>query len=390
MKMMSTPPSSSRLLLLYVTDAYKLSTLLLRHTLLTRPRPTTFTALGDTVRKILLDQSRPSTLTNKGSSLDSSCGTNVVAVKLLHWHRELNLVKYHGVHDYFKQLWWSSTKTTQGSNNNKSDEMRINTSAAKVSLMITSEQRYKLSTILGYTTEDIRTFKPHEAHLLLQHGIHKYNNDGSSDDDVGMGDFRTRLNALLIKEEEKENKQSTSHTDLQGTKFNHVVNNSASGEQHNDERMTISSRPSMNDDNDTMMSSTSLAVLPEQTDDALDRPSHHLQHPNHNVDATIPIIEEQFVREERNYSRVLRTDVISHDVDLDNMNRTCWYEVIEKSPKIDDEYEEQVVALFRTEKEAQECVKIKTTIHLSRSSKAEGKNACLDDERYLVRKRGDI
>jgi hypothetical protein len=204
-----------------------------------------------------------------------------------------------------------------------------------------------------------------------------------------MGDFRTRLNALLIKEEEKENKRSTSHTDLQGTKFNHVVNNSASGEQHNDERMTKSSRVSMNVDNDTMMSSTSLAVLPEQTDDALDRPSH-IQHTNLNVDATIPIIEEQLVREEQNYSRVLRTDVITNDVELDNMNRTCWYEVIEKSPKIDDEYEEQVVALFRTEKEAQECVKIKTTIHQSRSSKAEGKNACLDDERYLVRKRGDI
>jgi hypothetical protein len=266
--------------------------------------------------------------------------------------------------------------------------MRNNTNPAKVSLMITSEQRYKLSTILGYTTEDIRTFKPHEAHLLLQHGIRKdTNNDGSSDDHVGMGDFRTMLNALLIKEEEKENKRSTSHTDLQGTKFNDAVNNSASGEQHNDERMT---KLSMNDDNDTMMSSTSLAVLPEQTDVALDKPSH-LQHTNLNVDATIPIIEEQLVREEQIYSRVLRTDVITNDVELDNITGTCWYEVIEKTPKMmDDDYEEQVVALFRTEKEALECVKIKTTIHLSRSSKAEGKNACLDDERYLVRKRGDI
>jgi hypothetical protein len=254
--------------------------------------------------------------------------------------------------------------------------------------MITSEQRYKLSTILGYTTEDIRTLKPHEAHLLLQHGIRKdNNNDGSSEDDVGMDDFRTRLNALLIKEEE--NKRSASHMGLQGTKFNLVVNNSASAEQHNDERMTKSSRSSMNDNT---MSSTSLAVLPEQTDDALDRPSHHLQHTNLNVDATIPIIEEQLVmREEQNYSRVLSTDVISNDVELDNMNGTCWYEVIEKTSKMmDDEYEEQVVALFRTEKEAHECVKIKASIYLSRFSKAKGKNDCLDDERYLVRKRGDV
>jgi len=374
----------SRPLLLYATDAYKLSSILLRHALLKRPRPTSLSAFGDLVRKILLDQSRPSSALNKGeSSLVDISNTNVVAVKLLHWHRELNLVKYHGVQDYFKR--WRLAKTQgsyeEGSTNNKNE---TNASVAKVSLMITSEQRYKLSTILGYTTDDIRTFKPHEAHLLLQYGIRKDNNDGSSSDGVG---YRTRLTALLIKEEE--NKQSTSNKDLQGTKFNLAVNNSASGEQHNDERMTKSSRASMNDDDNDKMSSTSLAVLPEQTDDAFDRPSH-LQHTNLNVDATIPI-EEQLVREEQFHSRVPRVDVTNNDFDLDNMNGTCWYEVIEKTSKMmDDEYEEQVVALFRTEKEAQECVKIKKSIYLSRSSKAEGKNDCLDEERYQVRRRWDL
>lgn len=375
--------SSSRLRH-YATDAYKLSSLLLRHALLTRPRPTTLSAFGETVRKILLDQSRPSSALNK-LELDNS-STNVVAVKLLHWHREFNLVKYHGVQDYIKE-WWL-LKTTQvsreeGSDNNKKDDGKNtkNATAAKVSLMITSEQRYKLSTILGYTSEDIRTFKPHEAHSLLQHGIQKDNNDGSSD---GVGDYKTRLTALLI--EEEENKLSTGKTDLQKMmKFNLAVINSASGEQHNDERMTKSSQASMNDDSDTV-SSTSLAVLPEQTDDALDRPSH-FQHTNLNVYATLPI-KEQLVEEEIFHSRVPRVDVINNGNDLDNMNGTCWYEVIEKTSKMmDDEYEEQVVALFRTEKEAQECVKIKKSIYLSRSSKAEGNNDCLDEERYLARRR---
>ena len=67
------------------------------------------------------------------------------------------------------------------------------------------------------------------------------------------------------------------------------------------------------------------------------------------------------------------------------MNGTCWYEVIEKT-----EYEEQVVALFKTEKEAQEYAKIKKSIYLSRSSKAEGENDCLDEERYQVRRRWDL
>ena len=359
----------SRPLLLYATDAYKLSSILLRHALLKRPRPTSLSAFGEMVRKILLDQSRPSSAPNKGeSSLVDISSTNVVAVKLLHWHRELNLVKYHGVQDYFKR--WRLTKTQgsyeEGSTNNKNDKVRnTNAAAAKVSLMITSEQRYKLSTILGYTTEDIRTFKPHEAHLLLQYGIRKDNNDGSSSDGVG---YRTRLTALLIQEEE--NKQSTSNKDLQGTKFNLAVNNSASGEQHNDERMTKSSRASMNDDDNDKISSTSLAVLPEQTDDA-----------------TIPI-EEQLVREEQFHSRVPRVDVTNNDFDLD---KTCWYEVIEKTSKMmDDEYEEQVVALFKTEKEAQEYAKIKKSIYLSRSSKAEGENDCLDEERYQVRRRWDL
>lgn len=348
----------------FATDAYKLSSLLLRHALLTRPRPTTISAFGETVQKILLDQSRPSSALNKGELSNSSI--NVVAVKLLNWYRELNLVRYHGFQDYFKQ-WWSSN-TTQVSHE---EGVRNNTNAT-VSLMITSEQRCKLSTILGYKTEDIRTLKPNEAHLLLHYGIEKDNNDGLE------SDYRTRLAALLTKEEK--NKRSTS-VDT-GAESNLAINKSTGDGRIEYERTATSSQASMNDDNDTI-------VLPEQSNDALDTLSVDLQHINPNVDAAIPI-EHKIKREEQFHSRIPRVDVINNDVGLDNINGTCWYEVIEKtSNSMDDDYEVQVVALFRTEKEAQECVMIKKSI-LSRSSKAEGKNDCLDEERYLVRRRWDL
>jgi hypothetical protein len=55
--------------------------------------------------------------------------------------------------------------------------------------MITSEQRQKLSTDLGYTQQDIRSFKPIEALLLIEHDVKKT----TADDKYN---FRTRLKEL--------------------------------------------------------------------------------------------------------------------------------------------------------------------------------------------------
>jgi hypothetical protein len=50
---------------------------------------------------------------------------------------------------------------------------------ARVAFMITSEQRHRLMTVLGYTSEDIRTLKPIDAHFLLEFSVKR--NDPEDD-----------------------------------------------------------------------------------------------------------------------------------------------------------------------------------------------------------------
>ena len=197
-------PSPKQLLLLYATDTYKLSSLLIRRVLLTKP--ITLKAYQEKTRQLLLD-------CQKSQSSNASCNNyNVAAVKLLEWDRELNLIQYYGIQEYTRR-WWGSkswsfgslSKMVGGSNSRStSDDGAHQTpsfeggggsnknkkNVARVAFMITSEQRYKLSTELGYTSQDIRSFKPIEALLLLEHGVHR---DQSGDEDG----FRIKLQQLM-------------------------------------------------------------------------------------------------------------------------------------------------------------------------------------------------
>ena len=196
--------STKQLLLLYATDTYKLSSLLIRRVLLTKP--VTLKAYQEKTRQLLLDcQKSPSS---------STANYNVAAVKLLEWDRELNSMQYYGIQEYTRRWWtsksWSfgslfsmvggsNSRSTldaggEGSNTNKKN-------VARVAFMITSEQRYKLSTELGYTSQDIRSFKPIEALLLLEHGVQR----GQSGDEDG---FRMKLQQLM---EENDRLMSMQH-----------------------------------------------------------------------------------------------------------------------------------------------------------------------------------
>ncbi|KAL7461973.1 hypothetical protein ACHAXS_002380, partial [Conticribra weissflogii] len=193
--------SARKRFLLYATDTYKLSFLLLRNVLLTKP--TSLSSYRDKSRQLLLDQSRSS---------------NVAAIRLLELDRELNLMRYHGVPEYFGRLWgnrsWrprfslrsgfspSSSAEAGASSSSKlsvdstgSDSPSGNKKVAKVAFMITSEQRQRLSVDLGYSLEDIRSFKPIEALLLLENGVKR---EISGDE---IHDFRSKLDELLKENE---------------------------------------------------------------------------------------------------------------------------------------------------------------------------------------------
>lgn len=100
---------------------------------------------------------------------------------------------------------------------------------ARVSFLITSEQRHKLRTVLGYTSEDIRTLKPMEAHLLLEHSVRR--------DDPN--DYRTMLLSLLTEENERSMRAGGSHNIMEGHDTNPWHYAGTSGYQYNTSAVDI-------------------------------------------------------------------------------------------------------------------------------------------------------
>jgi hypothetical protein len=77
---------------------------------------------------------------------------------------------------------------------------------ARVAFLITSDQRRRLSDDLGYAPEDIRTLKPIEAMLLLEHGVRRDGDDGGGSSSGVGHDYRTRLESLMNEEHERSTK----------------------------------------------------------------------------------------------------------------------------------------------------------------------------------------
>lgn len=95
---------------------------------------------------------------------------------------------------------------------------------ARVAFMITSEQRHRLMTVLGYTSEDIRTLKPIDAHFLLEFSVKR--NDPEDD-------YRVRLGLLM----EKENDRLVSVSDTQDSNPWHYAGKN--GNQYNTSAVDI-------------------------------------------------------------------------------------------------------------------------------------------------------
>jgi len=213
--------SITKRLLLYATDTYKLSSLILRNVLLTKPT-TTLGAYQEKTRQVLLDAS-----SNKTSNRN-----NVTAIKLLELDKELNLIQYYGIQEYTKRWWNSSTcsfasittsfgSSSQDNNDRPSSPKKHNNNVARVSFMITSKQRHILSTQLGYTTQDIRSFKPIEALLLIEHGVKR--NEESNHDNIDDS-FRIKLKKLmkendrLMNIQHQQSSQQQQSVEAEGTK----------------------------------------------------------------------------------------------------------------------------------------------------------------------------
>eukprot|EP00573_Skeletonema_grethae_P003342 CAMPEP_0201690558 /NCGR_PEP_ID=MMETSP0578-20130828/3982_1 /ASSEMBLY_ACC=CAM_ASM_000663 /TAXON_ID=267565 /ORGANISM="Skeletonema grethea, Strain CCMP 1804" /LENGTH=404 /DNA_ID=CAMNT_0048175585 /DNA_START=212 /DNA_END=1422 /DNA_ORIENTATION=- len=391
-------------LVLYATDFYKLSSLLVKRVLLSKPVGN-LGAYKEKTKQLLLDQSRP------------SVSPNVAAVKLLHLDREFGLLQYYGVQEYARR-WMKSrpstssptpqsiTQTTEqagGTSNNSNN----NNNVARVAFMITSEQRRKLSADLGYTQQDIRSFKPIEALLLIENDVKKT----SPSDGDAQYNFRDRLKELVEENEElmakqaspssssvtTENKKETliekpQSISPEDAEHAHVKADVAmallSAEKGDDpkvEGVSIAKEQQTPEDvsNDEKEVTSAITLIDEDDADKQGiRDDISTKTEKSNIDAAPTPALPLSVKVTPNDSTELhmKPDIAaafigSHlqkeeftigvsdvsDTDKEEEDGPGWYEVVMGSmdAKEKGEQEDEVVALFATKKEALECVDIK-------------------------------
>ena len=427
-----------------------------------------------------MDQSRPSQPSPSAIS-PSNNDANVVAIKLLQLHRELNLMRYHGIQNYMRQ-WWLTRKSSglinnsngntpisTNNNNNIVDDYgqtKLNSrtenkkSVARVAFMITADMRNKLSSNLGYTAQDIRSLTPQEAMLLLEHGVMK---DGVVDGkDIS---FRARLNELM-KNEDADSEQIISmnfeqQTDdtAECTRNNEIATTNTLQSLSPEEAHYMRAKPdvamallsadiatdatletekvvvfhargrmledaSTQPNNASTIESTKiLNTGPEEEKQRISPARSHDSSSSTTLDSSYPTqLIEVTPRESEGLGMkpdVAAAILTSHRRQLEQQNNPhietrqavgdgddggplYWYEVIDRLPRkyssassnrttkqYEQDGEEQVIAIFSTEKEALECARIKQSIRANRSNKGDETAVQSEDcdERYFVRRR---
>ncbi len=425
-----------------------------------------------------MDLSRPSQPSQSSSSVSTN-DVNIVAIKLLQLHRELNLMRYHGIQNYIRQ-WWLMRKSSDSINNgntpistnnnkifNEYGQTKVNSrtenkkSVARVAFMITTDMRKKLSNNLGYTAQDIRSLTPQEAMLLLEHGVMK---DGVVDGkDIS---FRPRLNELLMKKDKADSEQIISmkfeqQTDdtAECTRNNEIATTntlqSLSPEEahymrakpdvamallsadvamdatlETEKGVVFHARGRMLEDASTQPNNAStiestkiLNTGPEEEKQRISPARSHDSSSSTTLDSSYPTqLIEVTPRESEGLGMkpdVAAAILTSHRRQLEQQNNPhietrqavgdgddggplYWYEVIDRLPRkyssassnrttkqYEQDGEEQVIAIFSTEKEALECARIKQSIRANRSNKGDETAVQSEDcdERYFVRRR---
>jgi hypothetical protein len=170
-----------------VQDTFTLSSLFLRHVLLTKPA--TLDSYRKKTRELLLSQSR---LSAAGASTTNEA--NVAAMTLLEWDKEWNLMQYYGFQEYGRRWWNSRLSGSSRAITNHAGSGTSSKKSAQIAFMITSDQRRLLGD-LGYTPDDIKSFKPIEALLLVKNSLKKHC-------DVSNYDFRDKLKVLIDENDE--------------------------------------------------------------------------------------------------------------------------------------------------------------------------------------------
>ena len=371
-------------------DTYNLASLFLRQVLLTKPM--TINAYREKTRELLLMQSR--------QSIAASQGSNFAAVKLLEWDKKWNLVKYYGIREYGRR-WW-------GSKSNPDSDVK---KTAQSAFMITSDQRREL-TELGYSSTEIRSFKPIEALLLVRNSVKR----NSSSPDY---DFKMELRKL-VEDNERLGRAEPKACQTVSMKQKDVIKNHAPDFEVKETQMSPQDaershvKPDIalalfnadkhenHDDNIVQHSphegnKTTDKHCDEVGDNTLlSATNHSLTSPNGEVTSSNP---DTIVRPQDSQELNVKPDVAAAYLSarqtkhikkqsLESLNNAeestspSWYEVVEVSSKT---HQEQIIALFSSKKEALDCVQIKEV-----SRKPGNRKEMSKSSHFIIRRRWNV
>lgn len=329
-------------------------------------------------------QPRPVTLHDARLVLQQSLQqeSNVAASSLLKADREINLMKYHGIIDYMKQqkpLLSLFGKQQQNETSSGSDwsvssggqekQKRTDASTARVAFMITKQQRVELMQECHFTQEEIKCLTPIQANIILQEKM------SASDPN-----WKIQLDQILASQEkEKDSQDLVEAEESKSSSFG--VDNTEKEELpmeklHLDMDIGFEQKQLHESDEDKSNALAIVDTVDPAKDDLFTEQSNSSL-PNTTRANTVNASEsnEPSWSEESNEKTPSNSKIGSEN---------DWYEVIESLRVKHDENDEMkddisVVALFRTEEEAKECVEIKQELLEKRHDDMRKKSDDMDD-----------
>lgn len=273
---------------------------------------------------------------------------NQVAESLLKLDKELVLLEYHGIGDYMKQKFSKEEQVIQVNKNEASDEKGT---VGKVAFMITKQQKLVLKQSLNYSDQDIKGMKPVEAMLLLEHKVVKSNMEGG-DDDSWKETLQTLVheNEMLLEKEAQEAQKRIEENITKSRDQLEKVESATSSDLQLGFEQPISSEVS-----------NALSIVSEPSEDV-----------------------------SKNQKNILLSSSQPNDSASES---NIWYEVVEISTCNENKETTSVVGLYRSKKEANELVEIKTDLLNKRKRDEESKRRMtkqdFETQGYRVQRRHD-
>mmetsp|Transcript_4123 Transcript_4123/g.5392 ORF Transcript_4123/g.5392 Transcript_4123/m.5392 type:complete len:349 (-) Transcript_4123:246-1292(-) len=295
---------------------------------------------------------------------------NNFAYMILKVDKEVVYMKYHGLSKYIHIKFMNTTKKwirlpsflhpgESSDNGDKNMETsKRSEKIAQVAFMITRQHRQVLIGKLKYTEAQIKSMKPNEAQLILDQDIYAF------DDKDKNIDWRNKIAKLRTENDDEAHDINTSSQQQVENKITALTGN----DEENHERKKLQSlalgfEERFNHDDSK---SNALVVMPtEQIPGSAESSNSN--------DKQVELNEIKSENDREN----------KYENESDN-DEEFWYEVIELS-SLSSISNRNVIALYKSRKEAEECVSIKEEFAMKRQ--ASTSSNAKEEKQYSIHKR---